>query len=141
MLACLPPYVIWAAGGSFLCDLQCAGRLQLLIFADLFNLYLLFERIGNFKYKLFGLFPAEAGIGYGFAVFVIAYFLRSVHKIAFYHQALDQLSYVGIEIAGFNNVFGNSYLLHKLFARVCVVYVNYDRGVFKPAVFVKIEKL
>ena len=39
--------------------------------------------------KLFGFFPPEAGVGYGFTVNMLAYFLSAVLNVAFYHKPLN----------------------------------------------------
>ena len=39
--------------------------------------------------KLFGFYPTEAGVGYGFTVNMPAYFLRAVLNVAFNHKPLN----------------------------------------------------
>ena len=39
--------------------------------------------------KFFGFYPPEAWVGYGFTVNMLAYFLRAVLNVAFYHKPLN----------------------------------------------------
>ena len=66
--------------------------------------------------KLFGLFPPEARVGYGFTVNMLAYLLRAVLNVAFNHQAADKAVEIRIVMDTVQYLFADTDLFHKLLA-------------------------
>ena len=62
----------------------------------------------------------------------------AVFDVAFYHQTLYEALNICVLITAVNDVLGNTYLFKILFARVVVVGVNDDGGVYEVRFFVKL---
>ena len=58
--------------------------------------------------EAFGFFPAQAGVGDGFAICAFTDLLIAVFDIAFNHQAFDQLLDVSLMFAAVDDVLGDT---------------------------------
>ena len=81
----------------------------------------------DFVDELFAVFPAEAGVGDGAAVYAFADLLAAFFDVAFDHEAFYQVMNVFGVFAAVEYFSGDTDLFFKLLAGVCVVGV-YDAG-------------
>ena len=88
--------------------------------------------VSQIKYKPLGLFPAEAGVGYRLAVYILAYFLVSVFDIALYHQTLYKLSDVLAVAHTVKYLFRDAYLLEVLLSGIRVIRIHDERRILEP---------
>ena len=66
------------------------------------------EKIRNVQDEFFGLFPADAGIGDGFAEAFFVDLTGTVLQITFDHEAFEDLRDVGIVTTAMQNLFANT---------------------------------
>ena len=91
--------------------------------------------------QLFGLLPAEAGVGYRFAEHAVAYRLPPVLQIAFDHKPFHQLFQLAVGLAAGEHFARDIGLPGMIAPGIIVVDVDYHGGVFQPARFVKRREL
>ena len=81
----------------------------------------LLQQVGHVVDELFGLFPAQAGVGDGLSIDALANLLAAVLQIAFDHDALDHGFQLSIVPAAVKHLPGDADLLQILLAGVVVV--------------------
>src|SRR5699024_1537444 len=90
--------------------------------------------------QLFGVVPAQAGVGDGLAVDVFPDGLAAGFQVAFHHDALDQGADLGGKLAVVHDFLDNADLLVVLLVRVGVVGVHDDRRVLQVHLVVQLQQ-
>lgn len=98
---------------------------------------LFLHQVRDFVNQPFRLFPAQAGVGDGFAVGAAVNLLVAVFYIAFYHKALDKVVNACIIGSVLQDFPDDAALLVGVFAGVGVVGVNDDGGVLEALFFIE----
>ena len=87
------------------------------------------------------LFPAEAGVGDGFAVDAFADLLTAIFDVALDHEAFhDAGDDRGVAAAG-HDVFGDADLLHVFLAGIVMIAVDDDGGIGERSFAIQVEDL
>ena len=87
------------------------------------------------------LFPAEAGVGDGFAIDAFADLLTAIFDVALDHEAFHDAGDIrGVAAAG-HDVFGDADLLHVFLAGVVMVAVDDDGGISERSFSIQVENL
>ena len=98
------------------------------------------KAVGDFVDEVLALFPAEAGVGDGFAVFLTVGGLAAVNQIRFHHESLDQFGDAFVMAHAVQYLGGNARLFGEVLAGVGVVGVyNHSRSV-EPTLFKQLAK-
>ena len=95
------------------------------------SVYILLQSVGNVKDKFFCLFPTEAGISNGLAVYALFSLLSAVFDVAFDHKTLDEAVQIVVVTLAVKNFLSNTDLFKITLVGVGVVAVDDNTGVYE----------